>query len=291
MIKTGQVRVYREDIAQLSPNTITLASGQDLTTHMLITATGFSAKPSITFTPASIHHELGIPSASYTHDQHEFWIAHNTPVDRLIWEYFPDLIRGPPNRYTGSTRQEIWEQRLKKEVADKKEKPYTPFRLYRAIAPPGPTADGDRSLVFIGMFSNLANTPRCELQCLWAYAYLTGKLDDIDSIEPESVYPETALLSRYAKYRSPYGHGSFFPDLVFDQLGYFDLLLQDLQLEYRRKSNFLAELFGSYDARDYRGIVQEWIKAAKAREDAAQKKMSKIARQGEIEALLQTAAV
>lgn len=105
------------------------------------------------------------------------------------------------------------------------------------------------------MFSNLANTPRCEIQCLWAYAYLNDRLN----VDADTVFDEAALTNRYVRHRAPYGHGRFFPDLVFDQLPYFDTLLQDLGLKYWRKGWWGAEVFGAYTARDYRGCVGEWL--------------------------------
>lgn len=108
--------------------------------------------------------------------------------------------------------------------------------------------------MFLGMFSNISSFMRLELQCLWAYAYLNDQLP----IDTGSVFEETALFARYARYRAPYGHGRFFPDLVFDQVPYFDMLLQDLGLRYWRKGNWLKELFSAYGPEDYKGLVQEW---------------------------------
>lgn len=250
MVKTGQVRVHREDISQLSKGTINFVSGKSIQADALITATGFSAKPTLHFSPSTIHSELGIPSTSLTKPQHEFWRDMNQKADLTIAASFPRLLAGP---FTSpkSTVVQPFNPGVDPELN------YTPFRLYRAIAPPGLTKEGDHSLAFISMFSNLANTPRCELQCLWAYAYLNDKLD----INASTVFEETALMAQWAKYRAPYGHGRFFPDLVFDQVPYCGMLLQDLKLRYWRKPNMLAEVFGSYRGADYNGVVQEWLKA------------------------------
>ncbi|ETI19926.1 hypothetical protein G647_08941 [Cladophialophora carrionii CBS 160.54] len=252
MVKTGQVRVHREDIAQLSDHTITFQSGVAIKADAIVTATGFSAKPTVKFLPETSHSALGVPSSTYTTSQHQFWDALNAKADATIGASFPRLLAGPFKSPTSSDIQPF-------NPGMDKEANYTPFRLYRAIAPPGLTQAGDHSLAFVSMFSNLANTPRMELQCLWAYAYLNDALTLRP--DPATVFDETALLAQYARHRAPYGHGRFFPDLVFDQVPYMDSLLQDLGLPYWRKANIFAEVFSPYMAPDYRGVVQEWLRA------------------------------
>ncbi|RVX70909.1 hypothetical protein B0A52_06066 [Exophiala mesophila] len=253
LLKSGQVRVHREDISHLSEGQINLLNGQALNVDVLVTATGFSAKPTLQFTPTSSHADLGVPSTSFTQEQHEFWSALHKAADAQIAASFPRLLIGPHLSPSSNTPQPVrpYDPSLYPELN------YTPFQLYRGIAPPGPTSRGDNSLVFISMFSNLANTSRCELQCLWAYAYLNDKLD----IDRSSVFEDTALMSRYVRHRAPYGHGRFIPDLVFDQLPYMDTLLQDLKLRYWRKSNVFAEIFAPYTSTDYKGVVKEWALA------------------------------
>ncbi|KIW11667.1 hypothetical protein PV08_10969 [Exophiala spinifera] len=267
MIKSGQVRVHREDISHLSEGHITFTSSSSpssssdpdpgpaaaseahsIQVDALITATGFSAKPTVTFTPTSTHSDLGIPSTTFTRGQHEFWSTLDGAADEKLSRAFPRLVSGPFASPSSDTVKPY-------NAGIDPETNYTPFRLYRGIAPPGPTANGTRDLVFIGMFSNLANTPRCELQCLWAYAYLSGSL----AIDPDAVYDEAALMSRFARFRAPFGHGRFFPDLVFDQVPYMDTLLRDLGLKYWRKPSFVRELFEPYRAADYEGVVKEWL--------------------------------
>ncbi len=252
MLKTGQVRVHREDIDSLSAHTITFKSKLSISVDALITATGFSAKPTLTFLPETTHSDLGIPSSTYTPAQHQYWSALNAQADITIGDSFPRLLAGP---FRSPTSREVqpFNPGMDSEAG------YTPFRLYRAIAPPGLTEKGDHSLAFISMFSNLSNTPRMELQCLWAYAYLNNSLTITP--KPETVFDDTALMAQYARYRAPYGHGRFFPDLVFDQVPYMDSILQDLGLRYWRKANIFAEIFSPYMGPDYRGVVQEWLRA------------------------------
>ncbi len=211
-------------------------------------------KPSYDFSPSTLHSDLGIPSTEYTQAQRDFWAHLNHKAELTIVSKYPRLLLGPFKSPSSNVIQPYI-------PGIDPERQHTPFRLYRAIAPPGLTVQGDRSLVFIGMFSNISNFIRLELQCLWAYAYLHGQLP----IQTSTVFDETALFSRYARYRSPYGHGRFFPDLVFDQVPYFDVLMQDLGLPYWRKKNWFKELFSPYGPEDYKGLIQEWKQAQKTK--------------------------
>jgi hypothetical protein len=60
------------------------------------------------------------------------------------------------------------------------------------------------------------------------------------------------------QHRAPYGHGRSYPDLVVDQVPYWDLLLHDLGLETRRKGGW-RELLEPYSHEDYAGLVDEWL--------------------------------
>ena len=57
------------------------------------------------------------------------------------------------------------------------------------------------------------------------------------------------------------------PDVVFEGIAYFDLLLQDLGLNSWRKGwGWVGEVFGgSYDQADYRGLVEEWRESIRRR--------------------------
>lgn len=247
-IKSGQVQIHREDISHMSRRTIHLANGRDLSADALFLATGFSAKPTIAFNPPSLHSSLGIPTTQMTDAQEQFWRRLDIKSDQALLAKYPGLLSGPHHATKSDTA-------LRYNPGIDPENNHSPFRLYRSIAPPGLTANGERSLAFVGVFSNFANNTRIELQCLWAYAYLNNKL----KIDEKDVFTETSLLSRYSQHRTPFGHGRSFPDHVFDQLPYFDTLIQDLGLSPWRKSNIFKEIFSSYTALDYRGLASEWL--------------------------------
>jgi hypothetical protein len=247
-IRSGQVQLHREDVHHLSRQTIHLADGTSIPVQALINATGYSPRTTIQFIPGVLHSDLGIPTRSMTPEQTQMWTVLDAKADSTIRIQYPRLLRGPFKSPSSNVLQPYVKD-VDPEIQ------YTPFRLYRTIAPPGLTARGEHSIAFIGYISNLASTIRLEMQCLWAYAYLNDKLN----IDRSEVIEDAALMSRFHKHRSPYGHGRFFPDMVFDQNPFFDLLLKDLGLKTWRKANLLREVFEPYGQDDYRGLVQEWL--------------------------------
>ncbi|KAK1990019.1 cofactor FMO1 FAD enzyme, partial [Colletotrichum falcatum] len=252
-VRNGTVQIYREDIDHLSDHAVHLGDGTRLAADLLVASTGFSAKPTITFEPASLHSDLGIPTTSLGPKQQALWNEANARADGAIGARFPRLLDGP-FQSPSSSKPRPFHPGASAEV------PYTPWRLYRGIAPPGLAARDDRTLVFLGAFSNLANIMRLEAQCLWALAYLEGRVPALDADRRAGrVFDEAALLQRWAQHRAPYGHGRCYPDLVFDQLPYWDMLLGDVGVETRRKAGVWAELFESYAPPDYCGMVAEWI--------------------------------
>ena len=187
-----------------------------------------------------------------TLEQNQMWTGLDYQADDTIRAQFPRLISGPFKSPSSNVLQPYVKD-VDPEIQ------YTPFRLNRTIAPPGLTAQGERSIAFVGYVSNISGTIRLEMQCLWAYAYLNDKL----IIDRSTVIDDAALMSRFNKHRSPYGHGRFFPDIVFDQMPFFDLLLNDLGLRTWRKANLLRELFEPYGQDDYRDLAQEWLRGQK----------------------------
>lgn len=96
-----------------------------------------------------------------------------------------------------------------------------------------------------------------QIQGLWITAYFDNKLQTPQ--DPISIQQDTILHNRFLQWRYSKGHGDRFPDMVFDILPYFDMLLSDLGLESHRKKNLVAELFFPYGQKDYVGLVQEWL--------------------------------
>ena len=198
-------------------------------------------RPTFTTSPPSLAADLGLPVATSTlsDSQLQLWQRHDTVSDAHLTTLFPRLTSGP---YTSPKSSKI-QPYNPGSATPNSDLNYTPYRLHRSIAPP----NLDKSIVFVGFVSNIANTLRLEVQCLWACAYLTGNMASLSTTTDhaiatrsetelqEVVYRETSLASRYARHRSPYGHGKWYLDLNFDQLMYIDLLVADLGLDCTRK--------------------------------------------------------
>ncbi|KAL8783521.1 MAG: hypothetical protein Q9213_004567 [Squamulea squamosa] len=282
----GTVKVIRADIEKLEGRRFIFTNGEETNdVDAAICSTGWRWDSGIEFLPRSVHAELGIPSKDYTESQKEMWGELEKRADREILERFPMLADGPrieeddrviikPKNIESASAEN---EKVTAEPEKQKREEYTPWRLFRGIAPP---MNPRKDLVFLGMMMSLQTVLRSEMAALWAYAYLNDCLEppmhfsdrpqpllvasekaNLDeSLGLQSRLYETALFSRFGRWRYPMGYGSRFPDFVFDGVPYFDMILQDLGLKtWRKGRSWLGELFsGPYLAGDYRGIVEQW---------------------------------
>ncbi|KAL9616314.1 MAG: hypothetical protein Q9160_008809 [Pyrenula sp. 1 TL-2023] len=266
-IRTGKVRIHRSDISYLDDRAIHLSTEAPIRASAIIAATGYSPATPINFLPQGLHSDLGIPTTSscYTPSQSRQWTSRYVSADKSIAAQYPYLTYDAHFLHEPTRRTSIPTDALIPTPSQNLdlEQNLTPWHLYRGVASPGLTASGDRSLAFLGMASNVANTYRLELSTLWAYAYLTEQLEDSIPSSAEKIFEDTALLSRFAAYRSPFGHGRLFPDLTFDQLPFCDMYLRDLGVNIWRKGSgrwwcVLWEMFGVLGQKDYVGVGEEW---------------------------------
>ena len=248
-VREGLVRVHIADIDRLSPETVHLSNGGQINTTALVCCTGWRSTPEIEFVPANLAHQIGFPG-SPDHLNEE-------TVDRATQEIlrrFPAL-RNQPILNSHSIQRETTH----------------PLRLTRFMVPPAFL--NDRSLVLVGNLVSFATSLVAEVQGLWATAYFDSRLSPSNSIGAllasseaegasdkahEDIVWETALHTEFGKWRCPGGYGHLHPDFAFDLLPYLDLLLRDLGVSSRRKSNFWAHLFQPHGPGDYRGLVAEW---------------------------------
>ncbi|KAL8655191.1 MAG: hypothetical protein Q9226_003151 [Calogaya cf. arnoldii] len=279
----GTVSVIRRDIERLEGRKFIFTTGEETEDlDAAVCSTGWRWDSGIDFLPKSEHADLGIPSVDYTKSQKETWDELEKRADKEILERFPMLADGPgiekddrvipkPEDVEGSS------EKAKAEPDKQKREEHTPWRLFRGMAPP---ASSQRDLVFLGMMLSLQTVLRSEMAALWAYAYLNNGLQpqiQLSDRPPSSSMAtektssdgplgmqgwlyDTALFSRFGRWRYPMGYGARFPDFVFDGLPYLDMMLKDLGLKtWRKGRSWFGELFsGPYLPGDYKGLVEEW---------------------------------
>lgn len=124
----------------------------------------------------------------------------------------------------------------------------------------GKEQDHDRFSKRTDSVSSTTSTTLSSYSSTTASSSATAAADD-------AILYETTLHARFLALRYPTSRGAQCPDFFFDALPYMDLMLKELGLRRWRKRNALAEIFESYVATDYVGLVDEW-KAVRARAKA-----------------------
>lgn len=258
-VRSGQVKVHREDLSHLSYHTVHLANGTSLHSDALIASTGWHWQPTLKFKDTHLHADLGVPSADLTPSQTAFWDDWDFKADNHVMASFPYLATRPsPPSENETPKVNPYDD---PSTPTEKKPSYTPLRLYRTIAPPGLSVKGDRTLAFVGFGVNISHTLKTELTGLWIYAYFNDLLT-IDPIRDmkDNVYYDTALMVRWSTRRHTYGWGQRFPDFMWDAVPWNDVLMGDLGLEGTRKGgSWWREWFEPYDHEDYRGVTEEWL--------------------------------
>ena len=151
---------------------------------------------------------------------------------------------------------------------------YTGFRLYRQILPTRGIDTSDRSIVFAGLVSNGQTAMCCELTSLWAVAWMEGLLPR-KSLPKSGAEAERNVELVSAWMRRRYGaRGIKDPEIVLEIQSFFDLLCEDLGVDWARKKkgvkrsswNMLGRIRDEvrewttpYTGEDYKGIIEEFL--------------------------------
>jgi cation diffusion facilitator CzcD-associated flavoprotein CzcO len=112
-------------------------------------------------------------------------------------------------------------------------------------------------LAFAGQNHGFLHVPGIELSMLWLAAQLRGDLRLPPVEEMEQRIDEIRRWKEEHILFEPSRGGAV--STRFHQ--YFDVLLGDLGLPHRRKSNPISELFAPYGAADYAGVLDEYEKS------------------------------
>ncbi|KAL9019616.1 MAG: hypothetical protein Q9185_003158 [Variospora sp. 1 TL-2023] len=236
------VHVHRRNISHLSEDSITLdprsdgSSGAEkpltIPVDVLVYCTGWSATSAL-FPP----HEAGgmglsVPLKDADPQTQAHWQQLESAADPLILAQFPMLKYPPAYR--------------------KLEPRKTPFRLYKAMAPP---ADDTHSIVFLGKMVVGNNFRTAEAQALWAVAYLDGRIRDLPTrMRREQEVAETVAWDR-RRYLNKGELGSWF---YYDVVDYADMLYEHLGLSSHRQKGFVGNLMEPCFAADLRAMGDEY---------------------------------
>jgi hypothetical protein len=262
LVRTGDViKIHIADITHLSPRTVHLSDGTSFETDLLCSATGWKHLPPLKFLPEGIDKNLGIPHTPGAEPL--FTTEMVDKADKEIFSRFPRLKQQPVQNKNLVPLLESKGVSTKDKINPSTT--LTPYTLYRFMVPPSQRLLQLRDIAFAGVLMNISVAPMAHAQSLWINAYFDGRLASsvIGTAEGEgksmeAIRYETVLFSRFGKWRYPAGHGTKFPDFVFDALPYLDLLLKDLGLPIYRKNGLVAEASEPYGPEDYKDLVQEW---------------------------------
>ncbi|KAK5654486.1 hypothetical protein OQA88_7114 [Cercophora sp. LCS_1] len=273
LVRDGTISVHIADITRLSPNTVHLNDGTKLTSDALICVTGWKHVPPIKFLPEGTDAELGLPHTP-THTSEPYWTPDAVKkADDEILARFPRLKDQPVQNKNLKPLLETAALSTTDKINPST--PLTPYTLYHFIAPPSARFNQTRDIAFAGFLMCFHTATVVQAQSVWISAYLSDKLPakTLPPAKPrkgvgetktiEDLQWETVLYSRFGKWRYPAGHGSQFPDFVFDAQPYVDLLIGDMGLKVHRKSGWLAEATEPYGVEDYRDLVAEFEESSR----------------------------
>ncbi|EUC42276.1 hypothetical protein COCMIDRAFT_29088 [Bipolaris oryzae ATCC 44560] len=229
LVREGKVRVHIADITKLDGKTVHLSDGEQISTDVLICATGWQKDIPLTFKNLP---QGGIGLAQSGQERADLIEKTN----REVLQMFPGLKRQPVLRY--------------------KRKEDDLHRMYRFMVPPALV--NQRNLAFAGMVSTTSTALFASTQGLWISAFFDGKLKRVASTEKD-ITAEVLLHTQWGRYRYPCGYGDSIPDFAFESMPYIDLLLNDVGIVTHRKSNQIAEIFEPYKPADYRELAKEYL--------------------------------
>jgi hypothetical protein len=144
---------------------------------------------------------------------------------------------------------------------------HTPTRLYRYILPSSLAAQGDHSLVLLGLVTSIQTTISAEVSALWGVAWMEGLLEKIHTLPTKAEMDyEIAKVNAWSarRYSSRGRQRQIASGEIQDVV---DMWIKDLGLKVHRKGGLLGlrDTFVPYRAQDYKGIVKEVME--KTRQD------------------------
>ncbi|KAF2097856.1 FAD/NAD(P)-binding domain-containing protein, partial [Rhizodiscina lignyota] len=261
LARRGKIKIHIGNVESLDERAVHFTDGTVVDADVLVCCTGWKAAPPIRFIPDDIHARLGLPGSIYEPDQETL------QADRHIFSLFPDLHEGPIKQIPSPRGRSI----QKRPEHQHEGQATTAYRLYRFSVPTDPQFLRYRTIAFAGAHLSVHAIAIAQVQALWITAFFldrigTLSIDQLTSSTLGKVRSETVLYAEFERLRRPPeagGSGHRYPEMVFDSMPYVDMLLQELGIQIYRKGSWWRELFTSYGVRDYKGLVQEWMKSNK----------------------------
>jgi hypothetical protein len=284
LVRQGKIKVVIDEVQSFKEGReLLLKSGDKLEVDAVVCATGWEVANTLRFEPESLEKELGLPtvrqilkspgslhalSPRYLHPQPDVTSLETTRLtdiplqtnplgpeeEALIHRTESNLLEQYPVLQRDTSRTNHLDPALRHTQTPNTSQ--QPYRFHRFMVPPAFLHS--HSIAFAGSLYCLGSFPLAYIQSLWISAYFDDKLSlpfEADEKVVEKVYRDT----QYCVLRTAGGgYGRTAPDVVFDSLPYFDVLLRDLGLEARRKGEWWKEIVASYGPEDWRGLVAEW---------------------------------
>ncbi|XXG97588.1 hypothetical protein Hte_003894 [Hypoxylon texense] len=236
----GDCTVHRTEIASLTDgNKVTLRNGAQFETDYLILCTGFDKS----YQPFSKELQQACGLAP-TPAEAEKWAKLEANAEETVDELLPAIKESPLE-----VSEEI--------NGGRKNLAHGPSRHYRRLVVPNMVAAGDRSIYFPGFIHSIYTPLVSEVQALWGVTFLLGLHDPPAQEEMEREVAEWNVWSRKRYLTQGRKHAY----AIYDFLSYIDLLLGDLGVNTKRKSNIFSDLFLPAYPRDYCGLIEEFRRA------------------------------
>lgn len=246
LVREDRIIVHHTDIVSFSQNTVELTNGVLEDVDAIVCCTGWRAISPIQFLPATL--DLGLSSLPKEAGDEEAMVRQ---AQEYVLQQRPYLAT-PPRAMLSN------DMSIRTDA--------TPCRLYRYMLPPTKRFMHSRNLAFFAADNPLAFTTAADIQALWITAFFSDKISHLQQhhLNMDQICRETMLLTEYERLRRPKiagGVGERYGEYVFDHLPYLDSLMQDLGLQWRRKSTLWKEWFEPYGVMEYKGLVEEWMQS------------------------------
>ncbi|CAO2656480.1 Nn.00g052830.m01.CDS01 [Neocucurbitaria sp. VM-36] len=250
LVRDGRIKIVIDEIESFGEGkNVLFKSGEQMQVNAVVCATGWEIGNTFKVLPASLEKAFNMPTTRPLDSDEEALIR---KTENQLYTQFPYL------RERDTSRTHHSDPTLRSTQNQETNTAQQPYRLYRFIAPPALLQD--RSIAFAGAVMCLGTFPCAYLQSLWITTFFDGTLAlPPPTTSPEQIRAETYRDTQYGVIRAAMGYGRTLPDLVFDSLPYFDVLVGDLGCEGKRKGGFVGvrECVGSYGPEDYRGLIGE----------------------------------